>query len=72
MTALVVATIIFVLLPLAFVCDGSTDLSVQDLLITVLEILVGWGASPVAFALPISKPVSRTQTFHDSSNLGSS
>ena len=37
---------------------------------TVLEILVGWVASPVVFVLPISKPVSLTQSFHGSSNLG--
>ena len=70
MAALVVATVLLVLVLLVFLCNGSKNLSAQDLLVTVLGIVVGWGALPVALALPISKLVSHTQSFHSSSNLG--
>ena len=68
--ALVVATAHLVLLLLVFLHNGSKDLSVQDLLMSVPEVLVVWGVLPVSFALPITKPVSLTQRVPGSSNIG--
>ena len=70
MVALVVVIMVLLVLLLTLLHDGSKDLGAQDLLMLIVEILVGWGVLPVASALPISKPVSLTQSFHGRSDLG--
>jgi len=54
----------------AFLRDDSEDLSTENLLMGILEVLEMRSASPVALTPPVTNPVPVTNNVDGSSNLG--